>query len=55
MLTARDFLNLCEKSPESIGQVRVILPRIGIDSHFGKFEVTYKPGHYEVNNDGITE
>ncbi len=53
VLSAEEYLKLYTESPDSIATVRVIPPRIGVDNHFGKFEVFYSSNHYEVMKHGI--
>ena len=50
VITPSEYIRLYNKHPESIESVSAILPRIGLDSHFGLFKVVYAPEHYEVAN-----
>lgn len=52
VLTAGEYMKLYTNAPESIDFVRMLMPRVGIDKHFGKFEVTYTPDYYETDKDG---
>ena len=48
ILTPAEYLELATKHPERIKDAHMILPRIGKDNHFGKFQVVYNVGVYEV-------
>ena len=50
ILSAEEYIKLYTESPDSINFVRMKIPRLGIDDHFGKFEVFYSPDHFEVVN-----
>ncbi len=52
VITPSEYIRLYDKHPESIESVSMILPRIGIDSHFGLFKVNYAPEYYEVAGNG---
>ena len=52
VLSPSEYIELYDKNAGSIESVNVILPRIGVDTHFGLFKVVYAPKHYEVTNNG---
>ena len=44
ILTPAEYLELATKHPERIKDAHMILPRIGKDNHFGKFQVVFYGG-----------
>ena len=48
ILTPSEYLKLYSKCPECIKKARMIPPRIGKDRHFGRMQVVFAFGRYEV-------
>lgn len=47
-MTPSKFLKLCSEHPERVESARMIPPRIGKDTHFGRIKVVFVSGRYEV-------
>lgn len=50
VLTPYEYMRLYDRHPESIESASFIIPRIGVDNHFGLFKVDYAPEHYKTKN-----
>ena len=48
ILSASEYARLYNENVDNIEAVNMILPRIGADSHFGKFKVVYSPNAVRV-------
>ena len=55
ILSPSEYIKLFNEAPASIKTVRMILPELGRDRHYGKFKVTYNPGYYETCNNAFSE
>lgn len=43
VLSPAEYVQLYNENADIIDSVRMILPRIGVDNHFGMFKVEYSP------------
>ena len=52
LLSPSEYVRLYNEHSNNIESVNMILPRLGIDDHFGKFKVVYSTNYFEVVNNG---
>lgn len=52
VLSPAEYVQLYNENTDSIDSVRMILPRLGVDNHFGMFKVVYSPKCLEVSDNG---
>ena len=52
VLSPAEYVQLYNENTDSIDSVRIILPRLGADNHFGMFKVVYSPKCFDVINNG---
>lgn len=48
VLSPSEYVQLYNNNADNIEAVSVILPRIGVDDHFGMFKVVYSPNIVKV-------
>lgn len=52
VLSPAEYVQLYNENTDSIASVCIILPRLGVDNHFGMFKVVYSPKCFDVINNG---
>jgi hypothetical protein len=51
VMGAKKFLKLIESEPDSIRSVKFVLPKLGVDNHFGKFNVEREVTIIDLSNE----